>query len=110
MREKVLEFYQLNDFTRLYPGKKSFVSVFLNGEKVHKQKHLILLDLKELYIKFKKMYPDYKIGFSKFCELRPKWCVTVNSSGTHCVCVCTCHQMLNLCVHSYQIIDTTMRV
>ena len=55
MREKVLEFYQLDDFTRLYPGKKSFVSVFLNGEKVHKQKHLILLDLKELYIECKKM-------------------------------------------------------
>ena len=48
------------------------------------------------YIHFKKMYPDYKIGFSKFCELRPKWCITVNSSGTHCVCVCSYHQNAKL--------------
>ena len=53
---------------------------------------LILLRLKELYIEFKKTYRNYKIGFSKFCELRPKLCITVNSSGTHCVCVCTYHQ------------------
>ena len=42
------------------------------------------------------MYPDFKIGFSKFCELRPKWCITVNSSGTHSVCVCTYHQNAKL--------------
>ena len=49
------------------------------------------------------MQSDYKIGFSKFCELRPKWCITVNSSWTHCVCVCTYHQinhedLIKLCV------------
>ena len=72
VKDKILEFYQLDDFTRLFPGKKNFVSVLLNGKKVHKQKRLILLCLEEIYIEFKKMYPDYKIGFSKFCELRPK--------------------------------------
>ena len=34
VKDKVLEFYQLDDFTRLCPGKKDFVSVFLNGKKV----------------------------------------------------------------------------
>ena len=96
VKDKVLEFDQLDDFTWLRPGKKDFVSVFLNGKKVHKQKRLILLRLKELYIEFKKMYPDYKIGFSKFCELRLKWCITVNSSEAHCVCVCTYHQNAKL--------------
>ena len=38
------------------------------------------------------MHPDDKIGFNKFGKLRPKWYSTVNSSGTHCVCVCTYHQ------------------
>ena len=42
------------------------------------------------------MYLDYKIGFSKFCELRPKCYITVNSSGTHCVCVCFYHQNVKL--------------
>ena len=96
VKGKVIKFYQLDDFSRLCPGKKDFVSVFLNGKKIRKQKRLILLCLKELYVEFKNMYPDYKIGFSKFCEFRPKWCITVNSSGTHCVCVCTYHQNAKL--------------
>ena len=52
--------------------------------------------MKKLYIEFKKIYPGYKIGFSKFCELRPKWCITVNSSRTQCVCVCMYHQNAKL--------------
>ena len=38
VKDEVLEFYQIDDFTRLCPGKKDFVSVFLNGKTVHKQK------------------------------------------------------------------------
>ena len=41
---------------------------------------------------FKEKHPLVKIGFSKFCSLRPKWCVIAGSSGTHSVCVCTIHQ------------------
>ena len=32
------------------------------------------------------------MGFSKFCILRPKWCVLAGSSGTHSVCVCSTDQ------------------
>ena len=79
------------------PGTKDYVSV---GKRVHKQKRLLLCNLKELYSAFKEKYPDSKIGFSKFCSLRPKWCVTVSSSGTHSVCVCTIHQNTKLHVDS----------
>ena len=41
---------------------------------------------------FKEKYPEYKIGSTKFAELRPNWCVIAGSSGTHSVCVCTIHQ------------------
>ena len=41
------------------------------------------------------------IGLSKFCELRPKWCVTVLSSGTHSVCVCNQYQNTKLLVDSF---------
>ena len=34
---------------------------------------------------FKEKYPEYKIGSTKFAELRPKWCVIAGS-------VCTIHQ------------------
>ena len=33
-----------------------------------------------------------KIGFSKFCNHHPKWCVIACSTGIHLVCVCTTHQ------------------
>ena len=41
---------------------------------------------------FKEKYPNVKLGFSKFCTFRPKWCVLAGSSGTHSVCVCSIHQ------------------
>ena len=40
----------------------------------------------------KKETQDVKIGFSKFCSLRTKWCVIAGSSETHSVCVCITHQ------------------
>ena len=39
-----------------------------------------------------------KIGFSKFCNLQPKWCVIAGSSRTHSVCVRTTHQNTTLLV------------
>lgn len=69
--------------SRCLPGKKDFVSV--NHE--HLQKHLILLTLRELYVLFKEKFNSMKLGFSKFCSLRPPECVLAGASGTHCVCV-----------------------
>ena len=54
------------------PCKKDFDSV---TENVHKQKRLILSNLKELYEAFEKTYPEVRIGYLKFCQLRPKWCI-----------------------------------
>ena len=44
------------------------------------------------------------MGLASFVNLDPKWCVTVNSI-VYVSSLIT--KMLNLCVHSYQIIDTT---
>ena len=73
------------------PGKKDFVSIDRN---IHKQKRLLLANLKELYSIFKSKHPLLELGFSKFCSLRPKWCVLPGSSGTHSVC--TNHQNMKL--------------
>lgn len=62
-----------------------------------KQERLLLLNINELYVQFKLKYPNIKIGFSKCCELRPKWIVTV---GMHSVCVCQYHQNVKLLVHA----------
>ena len=64
----------------------------------HKIKRLNLCNLRELFVAFKERNPDVKIGFSKFCTLRPKWCVTAGSSGPQSLCVCTTHQKIILLV------------
>ena len=92
----VCSFYESDDISRVMPGKKDFVSVKKEGKCEHIQKRLVLSDLKEVYREFKKRYPDHKIGFSKFAELRPKQCVLAGASGTHSVCVCTIHQNVKL--------------
>ena len=56
------------------------------------QKRLLLCNLNEQHNAFLKAHPNMKIGFSKFCSMRPKWCVTSSSSGTHSVCVCSYNQ------------------
>ena len=85
----VQSFYEDDEYSRQMPGKKNYVSI---GRKEHKQKRLVLCNLSELYTSFKDKYPNLKIGFSKFCTLRPKWCVLAGPSGTHSVCVCSIHQ------------------
>jgi hypothetical protein len=47
----------------------------------------MLCYLKEADIKFKETCPDIVINFSKFSELRPKWCVLAGAHGTHITCV-----------------------
>ncbi|KAJ4440816.1 hypothetical protein ANN_10662 [Periplaneta americana] len=94
--EKVVQFYNSDDVSRVMAGKNNFVSVKEDGNRVHKQKRLILCNLKETYQCFKEQYPDIKIGFSKFCELRPKECVLPGTSGTHSVCVCAHHENFKL--------------
>ena len=84
----ILDFYQSDECSRCCPGKKEFVSVTTDRGKRHKQKYLLLINLKELHLAFLNT-TDHKIGFSKFCQLCAKWCVTVDStSGVHSVCVC----------------------
>ena len=83
--------------------KKDKVSVPTN---VHMQKRLLLLNLNELYSSFKSEYPNIKVGFSKFCVLRPKWCVLAGSSGTHSVCVCMIHQNVILLLQASNIEET----
>ena len=70
---------------------------------MHTQKRLLLCDLKELYSAFKLQHPNIKIGFSKFCSLRSKWCILEGYSGTHSVCVCTIHQNVALMLNAIKL-------
>ncbi|XP_046689161.1 uncharacterized protein LOC124375086, partial [Homalodisca vitripennis] len=98
--ELVTNFYQSDEQSRVLPGMKDVVSL---GKKKYEKKRLILSNLNEIFANFKREHPDIKIGFSKFCTLRPKWCVLAGASGTHSVCVCTIHQNVLLLIHAAQL-------
>lgn len=89
----VQQFYEDDEFSYMLPGAKDRVSIKKNS---YMQKRLLLCNLDEFYVVFKEKNPNLKIGFSKFCFLRPKWCVLAGSPGTHCVCVCLYHQNVQL--------------
>lgn len=91
IKADVVKFYENDESSRILPGKKDCISVKIDGEKVKKQKRLILFNLKELYLHWKESR-TYELGFSFFASLRPPWCVLPGAAGTHIVCVCTLHQ------------------
>ena len=95
--DMVVAFYENDENSRLMPGKKDCVSIAKN---VHMQKRLILSSLKELFESFRSRNPSIQVGYSKFCSLRPKWCVLPGANGTHLVCVCTYHQNTKLLVEA----------
>lgn len=99
----ITAFYQDDEYSRQLPGIKDKVSISRN---VYMQKRLVLCNLKELYAAFKMKYGNEKVGFSKFCSLRPKWCVLAGSSGTHSICVCMIHQNVELIIQGLGIKDT----
>lgn len=94
---EVISFYEDDAISRQCPGKKDCITVVdEQGLKIQRQKRLVLCNLREVYRHFKIEHPEIKVGFSKFAELRPKWCILAGSSGTHAVCVCTIHQNVKL--------------
>ena len=93
----VKSFFEDDEYGRQLPGKKDCVSI---GNGQHMQKRLLLCNLQELFVAFKDKNPNEKIGFSKFCSLRPKWCLLAGAKGTHSVCVCSAHQNAKLLVEA----------
>lgn len=85
--------YKDDQNSRMLPGANDFVSCKQqDGTRIHCQKRLVLCNLKEFYARFEETHPDCKIGFSKFAELRPRYCVLAGTGGTHSLCVCLYHE------------------
>lgn len=96
--EKVIEFYNSDDVSRIMAGKKNYVTVKENGNKIHKQKRLMLSNLRESYRFYKEQHPNFKVSFSKFAQLRPRQCILPGAHGTHTVCVCLYHENVKLMI------------
>jgi len=89
--KKIEPFYRQPDISRELAGKKEYKSVFLkSGKREHRQKRLVLGNLREIYTEFKRQHPNEKVRFSRFASLRPAECVLAGASGTHTGCVCVC--------------------
>ena len=88
LKNSIQTFYESDKYSMMYLGKKEFVSVKIDGEKQHAKD---TVNLKELYIDYVRVTGN-KVSFSKFSQLRPKWCITVNhSSSVHSVCLHKIH-------------------
>ncbi|KAK3912458.1 ARL14 effector protein [Frankliniella fusca] len=87
-----IKFYLRQDISRELPGKNNFVTVRENGERVRKQKHLLMGNISEVHEEFQKLHPEIKISRSKFAAIRPKECCLASNAGMHNVCVCSIHE------------------
>lgn len=95
--DAVQEFYLDEESSKTCPGKRDYVVVNTDGQKIKKQRRLLLFSLNEGYAIFKEKHPHFRIGFSKFASLRPKECTLVTDrKGAHATCVCVHHQNLKL--------------
>ncbi|CAH0550783.1 unnamed protein product [Brassicogethes aeneus] len=103
----IVSFYELDEYSRIMPGKKDYVSVKVNGERTQVQKRLLLINLRELFQLYTEKYPQKKCSFSKFAALRPKHCVLIGASGTHSVCVCAIHENVKLLIEGSNIKNLT---
>ena len=66
--------------------------------KKYEAQRLILSNIKELYGHHCNAFPELgkQIEVSSFFSLRPSYCKTAGSSGTHTVCLCFIHQNFKL--------------
>ena len=103
-KQIIKEFYESDEHSRLQPGMKDTVSVRVQAgqKKVKIQKRLLLMNVDELYFKFKEFCLNTlcmkACGRSKLFTLRPEHVVEVGSRGTHNVCVCEKHQNVKLMI------------
>ena len=89
----VKSFYERDDVNRIMPYLKDYLSIKQsNGKRQHIQKRLLLGNLNELYNLYKRENEYVNIGFTKFTELRPPYCILPGSSDTHNVCTWGHHE------------------
>nr|CAH7730600.1 unnamed protein product [Callosobruchus chinensis] len=95
IRQKIKEFFELEDNSRVCPGKKEFV----RKNKVTKQKRFLSNTLKNLHQKFLLAYPTLKISYTFFCLARPFYIKPMQISDRD-TCRCIIHANMDLIVQS----------
>ena len=104
VEEKVVAFYLSDNVSRMMPGSKDYVSMYIHGKKERVQKRLLLFSLKDAYLQFLDENVGLKIGLTKFKEFRPRNVILAGASGSHNVCVCTTHQNVKLMIEGSKVL------
>ena len=104
VEEKVVAFYLSNNVSRMMPGSKDYVSMYIHRKKERVQKRLLLFSLRDAYLQFLDENVGLKIGLTKFKEFRPRNVILAGASGSHNVCVCTTHQNVKLMIEGSKVL------
>lgn len=91
----VKEFYYRNDISYTAPGMKDEMVIWEDGQKVKRRKYFLTMFLREAYAVFKASHDDFKIGFSKFCDLRPRNVLLLKDTPLD-QCKCKIHENFRL--------------
>ena len=97
--KEIEDFFMQDDISRMCPGKKEFVSVKTPGGREHRQKRLLLLNVKEAYQLFKKKSMT-KVGKSKFASLRPPQVIPMTMKDQD-VCMCKFQEYIELIMSGF---------
>lgn len=99
VKSGVKAFYLSNDTTWQTLGRRDRIIIreVTDGkmDKRTEQTRYMLMSLREAYAKYGEEHPSQKIGFSKFCELRPQNIKCFDHLPHH-VCVCSYHENVRL--------------
>ena len=105
VKKLVTNFYLREDNCRIMPGMKDKIVVKdTAGKRVELQKHLLLMNVDELYSIFKNEYVEQgrkpPCGRSIFSDLRPLNVILAGPKNTQTICVCVYHQNVKLMLES----------
>lgn len=94
--EEIERFFSRDDISRMCPGRKEFVSVKTSVGREHRQKRILLFNLREVHEMFL-VESATKVGFSKFCSMRPAQVILTAQRGQE-VCMCEYHENVEMCL------------
>lgn len=96
----VADFYLRDDISRQAPGHRDFITVRRGCKKEQIQKRHLVMTIREVHALFLQEYGEmYKIGKSKFAELRPQQVLHMSEIPEN-VCLCQIHENVNYLLSS----------
>lgn len=97
----VKDFFLKDDMSRPSPNLNDVITVLEDGQKKKVSLKHLMYSVKEAHGMFMKEYPEFKVGLSKFFNLKPAN-VRSFTKMPHNVCVCQIHENLRCALKTLQ--------